>query len=231
MLLINDGSGGFSFHSDDWGLTFTNSGYQDYSRSFENAMGLGVGDLFDDGYPDVYVGTGNPVRAAPDIVFCNTGNDRFERCTDRILAGADGTWNTRSHGTVFSDFDQDGDTDMAVNLGGHPGYDAEQGDGISRERVALIVRQSGPDVPTAVVTLEGTTSNRDAVGARLKVEGERPRYYTVRSMQAFQSQNSRSLVLRLTGESSEVRIRWPSGATQSVQVRAGERRTIREPEG
>ena len=36
----------------------------------EMAMGLGVGDFYDDGYPDVVIGTGDPAFVAADVFFC-----------------------------------------------------------------------------------------------------------------------------------------------------------------
>ena len=236
VLLLNDGRGNFRQHTTDWGLVTSFAAADDATLPFENTMGLGVGDLFDDGLPDVLIGTGDPTRAAADVVFCNTRDDSFYRCTDQILAGATDTWRTRSHGTVFSDFDHDGDTDMAVNLGGHADFDAAEGR-VSPEWPSLFVNQTGPSGNTAALTLEGTRSNRDAIGARIRVwgpqdvdDGEEPRYYVVRSMQAFQSQNSRTQVLGLGSRTSaQVEIRWPSGTVQSLGIGAGDRLVITEP--
>jgi hypothetical protein len=205
----------------------------DWSASelpFENTMGLGVGDLFDDGYPDLWIGTGNPPRAAPDIVLCNRGDAQFERCESQIIQGADLTWKTRSHGAVFSDFDHDGDTDFAVNLGGNPPFDASEGERISPEWPGLFVNERGPSGNTAALTLVGTRSNRDAIGARIRVEGSDSRHYVVGSMQAFQSQNSRVQIVTL-GDAREARveIRWPAGGSQTLTVRAGERISVTEP--
>lgn len=94
VLLINDGNGGFRYQTTDWGLAMTNAAHTDFSREFENTMGLGVGDLDDDGYPDVFVGTGNPLRAAPDVVFCNQAGDALVRCTGRVFPGVARRWAT-----------------------------------------------------------------------------------------------------------------------------------------
>jgi enediyne biosynthesis protein E4 len=231
VVLVNDGNGRFVEHSTDWGLVTTNVGWPDFTQPYENTMGLGVGDLFDDGYPDVLIGTGNPSRAAQDMVFCNTADDFLRRCTGEITrAGVEGVWRTRSHGTVFSDFDRDGDTDFAVNLGGHPGFDAEQGERISPEWPALFVNQGASTENTASLTLVGTRSNRDALGARIRVLGEdSPRYDVIRSMQGFQSQNSRRRILSLgTATTARVEIRWPSGEIQVLTLEAGEDRTVVE---
>ena len=230
VLLLNDGTGRLEPHATDWGLVASDTPWSDFDRPFENTMGLGVGDLFDDGYPDVFIGSGNPVRAAPDMMFCNTIDDSFYRCTDQILSGADRVWMTRGHAAVFADYDHDGDTDMAVNLGGHPMFDAEQERRISPEHPALFANQSGPAGYTATLILEGRTSNRDAVGARIRVDGEQTRYYAVRSMQGFQSQNSRIQVVSMGSRTTaELEIVWPSGQRQMLDINRGDRLTVVEP--
>lgn len=230
VVLLNDGDGGFVQHSTDWGLVTTNVGWPDFTQPYENTMGLGVGDLFDDGYPDVLIGTGNPSRAAEDMVFCNTADDFFRRCTTEVTrAGVDATWRTRSHGTVFSDFDRDGDTDVAINLGGHPGFDADQDRRISPEWPALFVNQTGSAGNTATLTLVGTRSNRDAIGARIRVGEDPSRYYVIRSMQGFQSQNSQRRVVNLgTATTATVEIGWPAGGSQTVTLEAGQDRIVVE---
>ncbi len=231
VVMINNSKGRFKRHSTDWGLRTSLDDRPETGAAFENTMGLGVGDLFDDGFPDVFVGTGNPSRAAPDIVFCNRSGDTFERCTESILSGVHGLWRTRGHGTIFSDFDHDGDTDMLVNLGGHPTFDAEAPNGrISPEWPALFVNQTATSGKTASITLVGTRSNRDAIGARIRVVGSVTRHYVVRSMQGFQSQNSKSQLITLgISNTGRAEIRWPSGTIQTVEVRAGERLTVTEP--
>jgi hypothetical protein len=75
----------------------------------------------------------------------------------------------------------------------------------------------------------GTVSNRDAIGAVIRVTGSSVRHYVVRSMQGFQSQNSNTQVVNL-GQSAtgKVEIRWPSGRTQMLTINAGDRITVTE---
>jgi hypothetical protein len=229
MALINDGKGRFKQHTTDWGLVTSLDDRPESNAPYENTMGLGTGDLFDDGFPDILIGTGQPSRAAADLVFCNRDGKSFYRCTDAVLAGADRFWRTRGHAIVFSDFDHDGDTDFVMNLGGHPDYDVLEGR-ISPEWPAFYVNQRGPSGKTATLTLVGTASNRDAIGARIRVSGSAERHYVVRSMQGFQSQNSRTQVVTLGSSSTaKVEIRWPSGRLQSLTVNAGDRITVTEP--
>jgi hypothetical protein len=196
---------------------------------YENTMGLGVGDFYDDGFPDIVIGTGDPGFAGADIFLCNLGQRRFERCTDQFIAPDSDHIMTRGHGAVFADINYDGFTDFFLNLGGHPPLDfAQKTD--SRETNKLFVRQTEATANAAWLTLSGTNSNRDAIGARVRYgEGDQARYHYLRSTQGFQSQNSMTLLLQLGDqESVPVIIDWPSGSSTELTIASGERRNVVE---
>jgi hypothetical protein len=227
VLLRNAGGTGFSIHSTDVGLDMSLNAKQVLRGPFENTMGLGVGDLLDDGWPDLVIGTGDPERAAADLVLCNRAG-RFERCTELLRGGAGTEHRSRTHGVAFADINGDGRTDLVQNLGGHEPWDALTGIH-SRERPALYIATGNATGNTATLLLEGTVSNRDAVGARVTVRAAGTHHYTVRSMQGFQSQNDRALVLALgDAETADVDIRWPSGRREQIQIAAGSRQRVRE---
>ena len=74
------------------------------------------GDLDNDGFLDMYLGTGTPSFAAlmPNIMFKNDGGRRFFDVTD-----ATGTGHLqKGHGVAFVDIDNDGDEDVVLNSGG-----------------------------------------------------------------------------------------------------------------
>jgi hypothetical protein len=227
LVMFNQGDGSFRFAGTAVGIDSQVVSKSQKDRDFENTMGLGVGDIFDDGWPDVIIGSGDPVRSAEDIVFCNRGG-RFERCTEVLRGNADGPYRTRTHGIVFGDVNQDGATDIFQNLGGDNWWDRKY-DFDSREHGALFVRNPPANLKTATLTLEGSVSNRDAIGARIRLEADETHFYTVRSTQAFQSQNDRAIILAL-GQADEatIRIDWPSGSTTTSAVKAGQRLRIRE---
>jgi len=92
------------------------------------------------------------------------------------------------------------------------------------------VNQKATTGKTAAITLRGKTSNRDAIGARMKVVGSETHYYAVRSMQGFQAQNSKTTLVTLgSAESATVEIRWPAGGMQTLTIKAGDRLTVSEP--
>jgi len=202
----------------------------------ENTMGLGVGDIDNDGHLDILIGTGSPYSADYDLVFCNrpkVGSPfgmEFYACGN--FAKAHGR--TRTHGIVVGDLDQDGSNDIVFNLGGSPGADAENGTE-SRGMNTFYTRKSG-NPQTAQFRLEGVDSNRDAIGARIRVavspEGKPPQiyHYSVRSAEGFQSQNSSWQLVNLLGaEQAAVELRWPSGRVSQHTIRVGAREIFREP--
>jgi hypothetical protein len=221
-VLFNDGDGSFTAHGAEAGLD-AGQRLVDREGDYENTMGLGVGDLYDDGLPDVVVGSGTPELAGPDIVYCNRGGRQFARCTDAFVEADDSHRETRGHAPIFADVDQDGRTDLFWNLGGHPDVDEKSGSD-SREVNKFFRLSVTESADTATLRLEGTSSNRDAIGAKVTVRGSDTRHYWVRSTQGFQGQNSQALILSLGDvDSAPVRVDWPSGNVSTLTVRRGER--------
>jgi hypothetical protein len=122
-------------------------------------MGCNFGDVDDDGFPDVYLGTGTPnVRALmPNLMFHNRGGRDF---ADVTLPGGFGHLQ-KGHAVAFADFDDDGDLDVFEEMGG-----AYRGD---KFRDALYANPGFGNHWLAVRCV-GTTSNRSAIGARIRAE-------------------------------------------------------------
>jgi hypothetical protein len=122
------------------------------------AMGANYGDLDNDGYPDLYLGTGEPdlKSLVPNRVYRN----------DRGRAFQNVTWSSRmghlqkGHGVSFADIDNDGDQDVYAVMGG-----AFIGD-VAYNALFL---NPGHDHHWITLRLEGSTSNRAGIGARIRV--------------------------------------------------------------
>ena len=126
------------------------------------AMGSNYGDLDGDGRLDFLVGTGDPDlrQLMPNRMFRNLG-DGFEEITG---AGGFGSLH-KGHSVSFVDIDNDGDTDVHIQLGG-----ANEGD-LSPN---ALYENPGFDHRWIVLTLVGERANRPGIGARIAVTVEGP---------------------------------------------------------
>ena len=152
LVLLNNGSGQFRQYSREFGLDDLDTDARDISQPNENTMGLGVGDLFENGYPDIFIGTGDPRREDPNILYRIGPNRRFVRCTELLMSSASSPYRTRGHGAAFAEVNHDGRTDLFVNLGGHVRWDVGHHRD-SRQQGALYIRPAVESVSTATITL------------------------------------------------------------------------------
>ena len=169
------------------------------------AMGANFGDLDNDGFLDFYLGTGDPHYAslAPNIMYRNHLGQRFD---DVTMSGGFGHLQ-KGHAVVFADLDSDGDQDVFEQLGG-----ALAGD---KYHDALF---ENPGFGNRWVTLKliGTTSNRSAIGARIRVQVvvdgvPRSIYKYVNSGGSFGANPLRQMIgLGLAKQIQQVEIYWPT---------------------
>jgi hypothetical protein len=122
-------------------------------------MGANFGDLDNDGFEDIYLGTGVPDFDAimPNTMYLNRGGSRFY---DVTFAGGFGHLQ-KGHGVAFGDVDNDGDQDLFHQLGG-----AYPFDGFGN----ALFENPGSDNAWIVLRLVGIRANRFGVGARIEVK-------------------------------------------------------------
>ncbi len=123
------------------------------------AMGANFGDINNDGYPDLYFGTGNPLYQSlvPNKMFLNIAGKRYADITSSARVGN----LQKGHGVSFADLDYDGDQDVYIEMGGAYSGDAYQN--------SLYVNQGQNDNHWIKISLEGTKANKAAIGARIKI--------------------------------------------------------------
>ena len=174
------------------------------------AMGANFGDLDNDGWLDMHLGTGDPdLRSVvPNRTFRNAEGAYFQDVTT-----ATGTGHLqKGHAVSFSDIDNDGDQDLLMSMGG-----AYQGDVFQN---AFFENPYQDDHHWVTLRLVGTKSNRSAIGARVivtvKENGqERKIYRDVSSGGSFGASTLRMEVgLGNADRLKEVMIQWPLSEPQ-----------------
>ena len=133
-----------------------------------------------------------------------------------FVAGTDRKEDGRGVGVI--DVEPDGDLDLVIQ---------------SVERPTVLLINGGTPGHWLEIRLEGTRSNRDAIGARVEVRiGDRVLVREVSSTGGFISGQSLLCHFGLGNASSadEITVHWPLGGTSRMEnVRADQRLRIKEP--
>lgn len=168
-------------------------------------MGAGFGDLDNDGWLDLYLGTGDPAYEAllPNRMFRNNEGKNFQ---DITTSGGFGELQ-KGHGVAFGDLGNDGQEDVFEVLGG-----ALPGDNYQS---VLFLNPGHPSNHWITLELEGVKTNRAAFGARICVtvqngKNKRRIYRTVGYGSSFGSDPIRQHIgIGPANEVEEVEIYWP----------------------
>lgn len=189
--------------------------------------GTHLADFDNDGLLDIFAANGHVYPQVDALkvgqtylqrkeVYRNLGNGKFEevaRSSPDLLTGKS------SRGSAVADYDNDGDLDvLVVNL---------------NDRPSLYRNDANNKNHWIGFRLEGTRSNRDAIGARIEIETNgKKKVSEVRSGGSYLSHDDLRVHFGL-GDATAVdhlRIRWPNGNTQELGgFDAGQLVTLREP--
>ncbi len=173
-------------------------------------MGANFGDIDNDGFLDIYLGTGNPSYASmlPNVMLHNKEGKFF---TDVTASSGTGELH-KGHGVAFADIDNDGDEDLLEEVGG-----AVPGD----SHAFRLFENPGNGNDWISLHLVGVKTNRAAIGARIKVtvqnEGKPPRsiYRTVGSGGSFgASPLTQHIGLGKSARILDLEITWPVSNTR-----------------
>ena len=186
--------------------------------------GAGAYDLNNDGWKDLFVAASDVMDNAelfssrkfrqPNQVYVNQGNGTFS------TAAGNGQTPRAHRGCAFGDFDNDGRVDVVVTS--------------LNEGVELLLNRTEPRQHWLDLLLTGTRSNRDAIGAmiRLTTPSGLAQSNHVTTSVGYASSSSRRVHFGLGKETkaAQVEIHWPSGATQTLEeVKADQLLKITEP--
>jgi len=207
----NDGHGSFSDRGLQTGITMLSG--------VTAGWGVGLEDFDNDGQKDLFVAQGHVLDNVekidpslhylePPLLAMNRGGGRFEPAdpgTHAVVA---------ARGTAFGDLNNDGSIDVVTTvLGGPP----------------QVFMNRGGSNHWLTISLRGTRSNRDGLGARVQVNGQ-TRFATTSG--SYESANDKRLHFGLgPAKSAKVEVLWPSGTHQVLNdVAADQFLEIREPE-
>ena len=172
-------------------------------------------DYDNDGFLDVFVANGHldenvqefdPSTSYEQInqLFRNRGDGSFEETTRTSGPGL--LIERVSHGAVFGDIDNDGDVDIFISDSASP-------------RCTLLRNDGGNDQNYLSLRLRGTVSNRDGIGAQVRVvAGDLVQTRQLRRSYGYMGSNDVRLHIGLAShaQADSILIRWPSGTRQTV---------------
>ena len=193
------------------------------------SWGDAIVDLDNDGWPDIFYVTGNvypelertfarfPARSQP-ILFRNLRNGMFGELGEE--AGPAMHARHVSRGCAFGDFDNDGDIDILV---------------MNQNDPPSLLRNDAPRQGNWIkVRLEGTKSNRSAIGARVLVHyDDHVQTQALMSQSSYLSCNDPRLHFGLgAATAASIEVHWPSGLVEQYKsLAANQLVTLREGVG
>ena len=206
--------------------TFTDVSYK--ARLGEESylfLGFGTGffDPDNDGHLDIFIANGHifpTVERTTDVLSYKQPNQLFRNRGDSTFVEM--RFEERhavSRGTLFGDYDNDGDTDLLVTQ--------------LNDTVTLLRNEHRTANNHLCLKLIGTRSNRDGIGTRVTLTlGAESRTREVRRGYSYLSSNDPRLLFGL-GERTVVdklQIRWQSGTVQTLEnLAANQELVVTEP--
>jgi hypothetical protein len=182
-------------------------------------------DIDNDGWKDIFSAGSHVVDNVelynPDarykegcFLYRNVGQGKVEDLSSRVGPGIQtaGAW----RGVAVADFDNDGNLEVAVAQLAGP--------------AALFVRRGGPANNWLILDLQGRSSNRDGIGARIKLSlaSGLTLWEHVTTANGIYSASDKRVHFGLGNESapSSLEVLWPSGIVQRLD-RPGVNRVLR----
>jgi hypothetical protein len=197
-LYENKGNGIFTDQSYPSGIAMPAGQFVGWSSSFI--------DYNNDGLVDIYKTNGalKHLYGQEDQIFENIGEGKFKDVSTEM--GKYFMQKLVGRGACFGDYDNDGDIDAyIVNL---------------NDRGAFLKNNKGNSNNWIIIDLIGTTSNRDGIGARVKVTaGDKVQTAQKKSTTGYLSQNDPRMHFGLAKNEiiDRIEIKWPSGKLQVLE--------------
>jgi hypothetical protein len=220
------------YHNEGNGLFVDEAPKSTVGRASLLTLGFGC-FFFDydlDGWPDIFVANGHiesdiekiqkriKYRQPPHL-FRNLGSGKFTEVTADM--GAALGIPRVARGAAYADIDNDGDLDLLITTNAGP---------------AVLLRNDGGNSNHALrIKLQGVQSNRDGIGAVVRIEyaGEH-QWQVMRSGSSYLSQSELVLTFGLGSKTnvSQIEVQWPSGQTDKLlDIAADQTITLKEGTG
>jgi enediyne biosynthesis protein E4 len=219
------------YHNEGNGLFVDEAPQSEVGRATLVTLGFGCFffDYDNDGWPDIFVADGhieNEIErvqkrvsyAEPPHLFRNLGKGKFQEVTQQMGAAFAGPKVAR--GAAYADIDNDGALDLLVTTNGGRVY---------------LFRNQGSTNHSLRVKLQGTNSNRDGIGAVVRLTSSSDKQWQmVKSGSSYLSQSELVLTFGLGANSKAefIEVQWPSGQTEKLSnIAADQTVTIQEGKG
>ena len=187
-------------------------------------LGFGTGffDADNDGHLDIFVANGHifpNVEHTTDVLSYKQPNQLFRNQSDGTFIEMRLEEHAVSRGTLFGDYDNDGDTDILITQ--------------LNDKLTLLQNENRIPNNWLSLKLVGTRSNRDGIGARVTLTlGTESQTREVHRGASYLSSNDPRLIFGL-GERTivdKLQIRWQSGVVQILEnLSANQELVVTEP--
>jgi hypothetical protein len=201
----NDGKGAFTEITAKSGMALLSNAMSGYSPN--------IADFDNDGWKDIFVSRGDvqsPAMAGrrkidqPNTVFRNLPGGKWSALTGE--AGFAAQPPRRHRGSAFGDFNHDGKLDLVVTALSAPAQ--------------IWINDSPNSNHWLELALQGTKSNRDAIGAKIRITaGGQTQFNHVTTASGYASSSAGPVHFGLGTARTvdDIEIRWPSGSTQVLK--------------
>ncbi len=216
------------YHNEGNGLFVDEAPQSEVGRATLVTLGFGCFffDFDNDGWPDIFVADGhieNEIErvqkrvsyAEPPHLFRNLGGGKFTEVTAGMGKSFAAPKVARS--AAYGDIDNDGFPDLLLTTNAGPAY---------------LFHNEGGTNHSLRIKLVGTKSNRDGIGAVVRLSDKQ--WKMLRSGSSYLSQSELVLTFGLGSQTKVdgIEVQWPSGQTDRLSnVNAGQTITIQEGKG